>query len=178
MYFVTICTKNRELFFGDVIGKYHDKFIEDAEIRLSIIGQIADKFWTDIPKYFPFVELNEHVVMPNHIHGIIGINKNDYYRMICEAACRDVAVQRLYENVTCRDVATQRLYEGDYPKMSKISPTSGSLSTIIRSYKSIVTKTVNQKFKLKNNIWQPKFYDRIIRNEYELNRIKKYIQDN
>ena len=62
-YFITICTKNRICFFGEGL---HEK-IET--------GIIAEKIWFEIPKHFPFVELDRFVVMPNHIHGIIIINK-------------------------------------------------------------------------------------------------------
>ena len=64
MYFVTICTKDREEFFGK---------IEDGEMVLSKIGKIAEKFWKEIPKHFPFVILDEFVIMPNHVHLIIEI---------------------------------------------------------------------------------------------------------
>ena len=66
IYFVTICTQNRELFFGEII---------DAEMKLSEIGKIACQCWEEISDRFPFVLLDAFVVMPNHIHGIIIIDK-------------------------------------------------------------------------------------------------------
>ncbi len=65
-YFVTICTKNRECFFGD---------IDNGEMQLSEIGKIAQKYFLEIPRHFPFVRLGEFVVMPNYFHGIIIIDK-------------------------------------------------------------------------------------------------------
>lgn len=64
-YFVTICTKNRVCFFGDV---------ENGQMMLNNIGLIAQKRWLEIPNHFPFVNLGAYVVMPNHVHGIIIIN--------------------------------------------------------------------------------------------------------
>src|SRR3989344_6792636 len=64
LYFVTICIKDRECLFGDVINE---------KMRLSNIGIMAEKFWLEIPDHFPFVSLEEFVVMPNHLHGIIEI---------------------------------------------------------------------------------------------------------
>ncbi|MBU0577427.1 transposase, partial [Patescibacteria group bacterium] len=61
---------------------------------------------------------------------------------------------------------------------SKISPKSGSLSTVIRSFKSIVTKTTNKIYPGINFKWQARFYDHIIRNEKSLNEIRGYIYDN
>ncbi|CAN5544097.1 hypothetical protein BH23BAC1_BH23BAC1_45930 [soil metagenome] len=65
-YFVTICTKEREHFFGE---------IADGKMILSELGKCADKCWQEITKHFPFVVLDEYVVMPNHIHGIVIIDK-------------------------------------------------------------------------------------------------------
>ena len=66
MYFVTICTQNRIHYFGE---------ISEGEMQLSQIGEMADKYWHEIPEHFPFVVLDEFVVMPDHIHGIINIDK-------------------------------------------------------------------------------------------------------
>lgn len=64
-YFVTICTKDREMFFGD---------IENSKMELSEIGLVVKKFWQEIPERFPVASLDECVLMPNHLHGIIVIN--------------------------------------------------------------------------------------------------------
>ncbi|MBL7191179.1 hypothetical protein ISS30_05745 [bacterium] len=63
-YFVTICTKNKRCLFGEIVN---DKMV------LNKYGVIAIIYWFDIPKHFPGVELDEFIVMPNHIHGIIMI---------------------------------------------------------------------------------------------------------
>lgn len=61
-YFVTICAKDRASYFGRVIG---------GIVELSDIGGAAQECWKNIPAHFPHVELDEFVVMPNHVHGII-----------------------------------------------------------------------------------------------------------
>jgi len=63
-YFVTICAKDRINYFGRVIG---------GIVELSDIGRIAEECWKNIPVHFPYVELDEFVIMPNHVHGIIVI---------------------------------------------------------------------------------------------------------
>ncbi len=65
-YFITICTQNREHFFGK---------IKNGEMHLNELGENATRFWLDIPKHFPFIELGNFVVMPNHTHGILIIDK-------------------------------------------------------------------------------------------------------
>jgi REP element-mobilizing transposase RayT len=67
-YFITICTKNRLHYFGK---------IENAEMKLSNIGVIADILWYEIKNHAKNIELGEFAVMPNHIHGIIVITNFD-----------------------------------------------------------------------------------------------------
>lgn len=66
-YFITICTKNREPFFGRIINE---------KMILSQVGVIADICWYEIKNHANNVELGEYVIMPNHIHGIIIINND------------------------------------------------------------------------------------------------------
>jgi REP element-mobilizing transposase RayT len=66
IYFVTICTRGRNHYFGE---------IENDQIVLTPIGLSANDCWYAIPDHFPFVKLGEFVVMPNHVHGIIIIDK-------------------------------------------------------------------------------------------------------
>lgn len=65
-YFITICTARRERYFGNVINR---------SMNLNDIGELAYKFWMEIPAHFPFVKLDAFVVMPDHVHGIINLNK-------------------------------------------------------------------------------------------------------
>lgn len=141
---------------------------------MNYIGSIAFENWQAIPEHFDHVELDEFIVMPNHIHGLIGIKAHSVLDSegahlgtnlySCEPHCRDVK-----SNVsTNKDLAT---------KMSEISPRAGSLSTIIRSYKGSVTRQCRMKgynfFK-----WQNRFYEHIVRNDKSLNDIREYIYYN
>ena len=74
-YFITICTDNREHFFGE-IKEVSEGNITKKTMHLNHVGRLAEQFWMEIPVHFPFVELGEFVVMPNHIHGILILNKN------------------------------------------------------------------------------------------------------
>ena len=67
-YFITIVTHNRELLFGDVA---------DGEMRLNEVGEIVRNCWFEIPKHFPHTSLDEFIITPNHIHGIIFIHEKD-----------------------------------------------------------------------------------------------------
>jgi hypothetical protein len=61
-YFVTICTKNRECLFGEVMA---------GRMRLNDAGRIVQLTWNGLPRRFPTAELGGFVVMPNHVHGIV-----------------------------------------------------------------------------------------------------------
>lgn len=61
-YFITIVTKNRKCYFGDV---------ENGKMILNEFGKIVNNYWKQIPKHFSYVILDEYIVMPNHIHGIL-----------------------------------------------------------------------------------------------------------
>src|SRR3989338_4369760 len=142
-YFVTICTKNREIFFGNIV---------DEDMELSELGLAANKFWLEIPRHFSFIKLDELIVMPNHVHGILQINNS----------------------VETQNLVSLHQQVGGYK--NKFGPQSKNLSSVMRGFKIGVTKFVND-----NNLifgWQSGFYDRIIRDEDELSRIRQYIIDN
>ncbi|MBP8944380.1 MAG: hypothetical protein KBG25_00520 [Paludibacteraceae bacterium] len=152
LYFVTVCTCQKLHYFGN---------IAENEIILSEIGKYTAKCIEEIPAHFSNAKIPLYVVMPNHIHLIVAIDnvpKNN------NNICRDVAC----------NVSTTRKIKNE--NMSIISPKSGTLGTIIRSLKSAITRYAHQ-----NQIefsWQPRFYDHIIRDINECNRIAEYIENN
>ncbi len=163
-YFVTICVRNRECVFGK---------IEHGSAILSEIGNIAVHCWLDIPKHFPFVKLDEFIIMPNHVHGIKVIDHIDNEIMINpNRSSRDAACN---VSTTACNVSTTNT---NTTQFSRISPKRGSLPSIIRSYKSAVTKLVNNKFSTLTFAWQSRYHDRIIRNEKELFHVRNYINQN
>ncbi|MFH1175622.1 MAG: transposase [bacterium] len=148
-YFITICVKDKQRYFGKII---------EEKMRLSEVGKIAQKLWSEIPNHFPFVELDEFSIMPNHIHGILTINKQQH--------CNDN---------NCRD-AINRVSTRDGGITGKFNPmlNSASLPKIIRWFKGRATFEIRKC--LDNNFqWQSRFYDRIIRNQNEMDKIRKYI---
>ncbi|MCF6147846.1 MAG: hypothetical protein E3K37_04220 [Candidatus Kuenenia sp.] len=144
-YFVTICVKNHECVLG---------CIENGKMVLSEIGRITHQCWQEIPAHFPFTRIDAFIVMPNHIHGIIVIDK-------------PFAVET-------QNLASLQ-YGVESPK-TLFGPQSKNLASIVRGYKTGVKKwtTINN-FSFQ---WQSRFHERIIRNEPELNKIRKYIINN
>ena len=148
-YFVTLCAYHRECVFGD---------IEKNNIVLNALGTLVKKNWHDLPVHFPGIELDRMVVMPNHLHGIIVI-RND----------RRGGVSPPIKIIpTCRGAV--------------IAPKGGrkTLGQMIAWFKYESTKEINRIVtgNPESKIWQRNFFDRIIRNEDELNRIRNYIVTN
>ena len=61
-YFITICTHNKEILFGEIL---------DGEMQLNEWGNVVEDCWDEVPRHFKNVELDAFIVMPNHVHGII-----------------------------------------------------------------------------------------------------------
>lgn len=150
-YFVTICTKNRERSFGMIdVGKMH----------LSELGKVAESMWREIPYHFPHAEIDEFVVMPNHVHGIIWI-LNRAVNSVIPVETQHAASLQTIPNITAKP--------HEY-----IPP--GSLGAIVRSYKSAVKKWATAKgipF-----AWQSRYHDRIICDDKSLRKIRLYISYN
>jgi putative transposase len=166
-YFITICTRNKECYFGEIVPvETLPNYIEtlhatSKQLKPTPIGIIAKQFWVDIPKHFNNSELGEFVVMPNHVHGIIYI---------------DIPSNRVETLHATSLPKTTSIPKNKNEFMSNISPKPDSLSAIIRSYKSAVTT-----FARKNHIlfdWQTRYHDHIIRNDGEFQRITDYIINN
>jgi REP element-mobilizing transposase RayT len=139
-YFVTICAYKKESLFEDMI-----------------VGSIIEEEWRNMSERFDCIELDEFVIMPNHIHCILWINN--------VGATLAVALN----NETTK-------------KRAGASP-APTLGNIVGAFKSMVSteylKWINQNnLKRSGMLWQRNYYEHIIRNEDELNRIRQYIVEN
>ncbi len=126
-YFVTICTHNRECLFGN---------IANGKMQLNDTGKTIERVWNELPNHYANIKLDQSIIMPNHLHGIVVIGRGE--------AC--------------------------------LAPTLGN---IIGSFKSAATKQINI---MRNHpgqkLWQRNYYEHIIRNEVDLNRVQQYINSN
>ena len=151
LYFVTICTQNRECLFGDII---------DGKMVLNNVGNMIEKWWNIIPERFNMTKLDTFQIMPNHLHGIIVIESNNV------GAGFIPALPAHGKRATTR-----------------VAPTI-TLGDIIGAFKSLTTH--EYVVGVKNNgwkpfdkrLWQRNYYEHVIRNEFDLNKIRKYIVNN
>jgi len=176
MYFVTICTKNRECYFGEIVDvKTPCMSLPDEtqciaslhpKMQLSEIGMIAQSEWIKSIELRGDMNLGlgEFVIMPNHMHGIIMIGENDFNRR------RDAMHRVSTENQSGNRDAMHGV------STNRFGPQSKNLSSICRGYKSAVT-TYARKMHLEFD-WQPRFHDHIIRSAEEYGRISNYILNN
>lgn len=195
-YFVTFCTKNHDLYFGDVV---------DGKMELSEIGEWAVKQieQTAIIRQND-VEIPMFVVMPNHVHLIVVYSNVNGGRTQCVPTnlsdpCRDASNASESNASTCRDTSnvsasnvpiilnktnesetrdgTVARGETDARGASlRFGPQSRNLASVVRGIKSAVTK-----YAIEHDIpfaWQSRYHDHIIRNQLEMNRIADYIQNN
>lgn len=150
VYFITICVQGRRVLLGD---------IRQGTILLSYLGEIVKSEWLRLPQRFGNLVLDEFVIMPNHIHGIIIINR------------RGESCIRPDDSM------------GDHQDRPYGTATN-SIGRIIQAYKSITTnKNIlgvkkNDWRPFPRRLWQRNYYDHIIRNDDDLNDIREYIVNN
>ncbi len=166
-YFITICTHNRFCLFGA---------IDNDTMRYSKQGKIAVDCWSAIPAHFSHIELDEFIVMPNHVHGILRIvdGGDAAGSGVRWGTAGDSARWGVRWGTACRARTTMVAIE------KYGVPVSGSIPTVIRSFKSAVTKGIHDMSQLaaKNIVWQRNYWEHLIRDEPALNRIRQYIRNN
>lgn len=204
VYFITICTKNRERYFGEVI---------EGKMELSSLGVIANTLWNEIPEHTRNCGLGAFVIMPDHVHGILILKNNGGDSQLSGVACNaahnstngnathnstngnaahnSTNGNDTHDSIKINDAFTQDSFDisiekyypsdfGGFKKkvnvMSQISPKANSISAIIRSYKSAVTKRANELGYCFQ--WQSRFHDRIIRDKRAYWTISRYIENN
>lgn len=147
-YFITVCAVRRGLLFGE---------ISDGRVAEDGNGSIVRGCWLDLPNHYPHVSVDTFVVMPDHIHGIIVLRETDG--------------------------------AGGARAGLKPAPTGGGASAdvgvrhglpeIVRALKTYSARRINLRRGTPGApVWQRGYYERIIRNERELGRTRKYIASN
>jgi REP element-mobilizing transposase RayT len=198
-YFVTIVTQNREMIFG---------YIANNKMILNDFGRIVNYHWEKLPIHFNNINLDEFQIMPNHIHGIIQIvgakhsdENDDVNNRNCDGKLvgakhslenDDVKIKNFNGNASplhspenddvkiknCRRNASPQPPNGT-KFIHPTGTTPGSLGAIMQNFQSVTTRKINRIRKTPGfKLWQRNYYEHIIRDENELNRIRKYILTN
>ena len=181
-YFVTICTRDKQCLFGRVMGE---------AMQLNAVGRAAEKSWQEIPSHFPHVVLDEFVVMPNHVHGILMIVGPDGTLQIGidedspmwpnddpQIAPVDGPSVGATHASPLRGNADGPPNAPDVVEMPT-GPKRRSVGAVIGSYKSAVSKRIRETVGPRDTpLWHRNYYEHIIRNDVALNRIRQYLADN
>ena len=152
-YFITICTHNRECLFGEIV---------DRSMVLNKFGLFVQNEWKNTSLVRRNVIVDEYIVMPNHVHGILIITDDDtdHRRGVLQ-------------------YAPTVSHEFPLSDTNTFHSPSKTIGAIIRGFKSATTKQINQMRQSPGiPVWQRNYHERIIRNENELNKIRHYIINN
>jgi REP element-mobilizing transposase RayT len=156
---VTLCTHQRELLFED-----------------PVLRRVAETLWQRIPRHFPHVRLDEWVVMPNHLHGLVLIT--DDPRRGEASPGSDSGAEAVTAGET-GSVSEVTLGDASPLPQRPSGVAAGSLGAIIGNFKSVTARRINR---LRHTpgapVWQRNYYEHIVRNERSLNAIRQYIVDN
>ncbi len=151
-YCVTICVENKKCMFGN---------IEQNNMILNHIGKIIDYHWRKLPIHFKNIELDQYQIMPNHFHGIIHIMVGAKHSGAADTT-------------TCLNAN-----DNASPLQMPCGTKRGSLGAIIQNFKSVTSRKINKINKTRStHVWQRNYWEHIIRDEKDLNRIRKYIFEN
>ncbi len=176
LYFITICTHQRLPLFGEIV---------DGVMNLNRAGIMVDKIWREIPEKYSGVIIDEFVIMPNHIHGIVELANVE---AVSGNHRHDVVVSVVGAAPCGRPINNDHdLLQLGQPQ--GVAPTvkqnrSMSLPDVAHRFKSLTTKCYIDG--IKNNhwpafngkLWQRNYYEHIIRNEPAYLKIAEYIQTN
>ncbi len=144
-YFVTVCTQGRECLFGE---------INDGEMVLNEHGLMVAEEWQRAGIVRRGIGIDVFIVMPNHFHGIIMIDR------------RGEAVPR-------------PKMAGELRARHRLAPTGGVLGNIVGQFKSMTARRINVSRQTPGfPIWQRNYYEHIIRDASDLDRIREYITSN
>jgi putative transposase len=162
-YFVTICTVGRTCILGSI----------GETVELSPLGKIVEEAWSNLPSHYPGVELDEFTVMPNHVHGIIGlVDMADRGRGAGLKPAPTVDSDRMVEP---GPISASTVGAGFKPAPGESTP----LSEIVRGFKTFSARRINQHRGTPGRpVWQRNYYERVIRSDRELKVIRTYIAEN
>ncbi len=166
-YYITICTKNREYIFGKIAVETGFKPVSKMIMILNEYGKIVEKCWYDLSEHYSNLKLDEFVIMPNHIHGIMIIDNNDGNgNGNVETGLKPVSTTTSSTSIPSTPAKTPNKKQH-------------GLFEFVRALKTFSSRRINEFRKSPGTpVWQSRFHDRIVRDENELNSIREYIQNN
>lgn len=153
-YFVTVCTYKQEHLFGEIIND---------DMILNQYGRIVNFELLKTNNIRPDVYVDEFVIMPNHIHVIVKIDKET----------NETASVGAYSYTPLQNTPIQNTQKCQFKSPSK------NLGAMVRGFKTVTTIAINKlRNVFKQPVWQRNYYEHIIRDDVSLYNIRQYIQNN
>lgn len=158
-YFITLCTQNREHLFGSILN---------GVMQLNPAGKMVETIWREIPAYYKRIFLDEFIIMPNHLHGIVILEDTTGYedeRLINPSVIKDSSLLRGQPQGAA---PTKRL----------------SLPDVVHRFKTMTTKRYadgvkqSQWLPFQGKLWQRNYWEHVIRNHTALAELREYICNN
>jgi putative transposase len=187
-YFVTVVLKDRTPLFGDIV---------DGMMIMNDRGKAVQNVWENLPRHYDGISTDDFVVMPNHIHSILWIQNQPVGVGVSKLIQTNEGITALtndsrptltsqYKSTLMVKGAGLTRHSNDNDDANKIqsekrpAPTGKyDLSEVIRFFKSFSAKRINAMRNMSGTVvWQCGFYDHIIHDQDDLNRIRHYIQTN
>ena len=188
LYFITICCHNRAHLFGKIVREEIEPPGSEGiqKMELNDAGHIANDCWLAIPDHFPHAVLHEHVIMPNHVHGIIElISRPGGAENLPPNNVKGILNENLVEHdkhLIINPPVNLELHKSDGangyspPHVNFRSP-SKTIGSIVRGFKIGVTKWMRQHTKIEE-VWQRNYHEHIIRDNRAYENISRYIINN
>jgi putative transposase len=178
-YFVTICTAGKKNLFVEAITNRQvtsDTFITNEQsVKLNQYGKIIEKCLFDLLKMFTNIIIDKYVIMPNHIHFIIGFDGVPISAFTGKNTNLGNIIKRFkLESLRQVEAITNLQVIDTQTVTAKNRNVLNSQDTKWPKWRSVIAATIQKH----GTIWQKSFYDHIIRNEKDLNRVREYISNN
>ena len=165
-YFITICTHNKKDIFGKIKDIEINDNISEPEMILNDTGKIVNEEIINAALIRKEIRIDNFVIMPNHIHVIVEILSEEYVGANGNSPLSIITPKNDYKRANCR-----------LPLQNKMKPKS--ISSFVSGFKASVTRRMKKISNDENiTIWQRNYFDRIIRNDVELNKIRDYVISN
>jgi putative transposase len=177
-YFITVCANIRTNVFGEIVT---------GEMHLNDAGEMIQRKWLEMPASFPILILNEFIVMPDHVHMIVGLDASEGEHRVRPYGGENVGRgDHRVEHVKYHD---DRPADATIPRDTNIHrhPTGtkpDSLGRIVQLFKTVTTQAYIRGIHeqswpaFEKRLWQRNYWDRVIRDDRELEENRSYILEN
>ncbi len=158
-YFITICTYERRMIFGDIV---------DGQMILNSTGKIVERYWCKITSNYRHLNLHDFVIMSNHFHGIIQLVGAQFIAPNLDVAPNSGIVSELNQGAISQCAINQGAINR--------APTIGE---IVRGFKARCTWAINKSIDMRGvPVWQRNYHEHIIRNQEAYSAITEYVRTN